>query len=248
MNSATELRLNRFLARAGLGSRRGVEELILAGRVQINGVTVEEPGRRVDPARDAVLCDGVAVRLPDAWRVLAYHKPVGVVCSLRRQDDRACLADVRREAGLGEGLVPAGRLDVDTSGLLLWTDDGALAESLMLPRHRIWKRYRVTLDRPLPAGREREIREGELELDGRLCLPARLESLAADRRLWRYELCEGRNRQIRRVFLALGCRVLALQRLAIGPVELGDLEPGRFRELGADEIAVLRGSLAEPKD
>jgi len=248
MTTSAELRLNRFLARAGLGSRRGVEDLIAAGRVRVNGVVVQEPGRRVDPEQDHVLCDGTEVRLPIEWRVLAYHKPRGVVCSLRRQDERPCLADVRRESGLGEGLVPVGRLDAETSGLLLWTDDGALAERLMLPGHGIWKRYEVGLDRPLPRDGERQVREGAIELDGRLCLPARLEPLDGSRRAWRYELHEGRNRQIRRVFLTMGCRVTALHRSAVGPVELGDLEPGRFRELGADDVAALRGSLAEPTD
>jgi len=248
MTDRAELRLNRFLARAGLGSRRGVESLIAAGRVRVNGVAVTEPGRRVDPARDQVECDGSLVSLPAAWRVLAYHKPRGVVCSLRRQDDRPCLADVRRDAGLGAGMVPVGRLDAETSGLLLWTDDGALAEALMLPRRGVWKRYELELDRPLEPGAERRVREGDIELDGRLCLPARLTALDPGRRRWRYELHEGRNRQIRRVFLALGRRVLALHRTAVGPVELNDLPPGRFRALDGPEIEALRASLAEPTE
>jgi len=248
MPQPNDLRLNRFLARSGLGSRRNVERLILDRRIRINGEIVEDLGRRVDPNLDEVLCDGRPVALPESWRVYAFHKPVGVVSSLRKHGEVPCLADARTEAALGDAVVPVGRLDADTSGLLLWTDDGFLAEQLMLPRHRIWKRYEVTLNNPLSAEDATRIRESAIELDGRPCLPASLEQRGADDRDWDLALREGRNRQIRRMFRAVGLRVTALRRIAVGPIQLADLAPGAFRKLGETEIELLRQAIAEAQD
>ncbi len=237
------LRLNRYLARAGVGSRRSVEELIAAGRVRVNDEIVREPGRRIAPGEDQVTLDGAPVALPVSWRVLAFHKPLGVVSSLRPQDHRPCLSDYRSRAGLSASLVPAGRLDADTSGLLLWTDDGDLAQALCRPSTHLWKRYAATLDAPLADYLRRSLTEGSLELDGRPCLPARLEATADDRR-WILWLREGRNRQVRRMFACVGRRVVVLHRTTVGPVELGDLPPGDFRPLTPSEEALLRRAVA----
>ncbi len=245
MSETNDLRLNRFLSRAGLGSRRGVEDLIINRRITLNGEIVEDLGRRVNPQNDTVTCDGRTVSLPDQWRVFAFHKPIGVVSSLRRFGDTPCLADVREAAGLSGGMVPVGRLDVDTSGLLIWTDDGLLAEQLMRPRHRIWKHYELTLNCPLSAADAARLRDSVVELDGRPCLPAKLEQRGDDDRDWDFAIREGRNRQIRRMFQEVGCRVIELRRVAVGPVKLDDLAPGEFRELTAPQIESLRKAVAE---
>ena len=235
-------RLNRFLARAGLGSRRAVESLVLSGRVRVNGEVVVELGRRVDPARDRVEVDGRPAHWPDVWRFLAYHKPPGVVSSLVRQDERPCLADARDAFGLDASIVPIGRLDADSSGLLIWTDDGELAQRLMRPVSGVWKRYEVTLSRALSPEGEHLLAAGGLPLDGRPCLPARIAACDATRRRWRLEIHEGRNRQIRRMFELLDNRVNALHRTGFGPIRLGDLAAGAFRELAPGEASALRGS------
>ncbi len=240
------MRLNRFLARAGCGSRRSVEELIRAGRVNVDGETVTDPARGVDPARQRVTLDGRPVALPQRWRVMAFHKPRGVVSSLRPQGDRPCLLEYRRRAGLPAGLVPVGRLDVDTTGLLLWTDDGQLQQDLSRPRSHVWKVYRVLLDAALDRSSVELLRGGGIELDGRPCLPARLRR-GPDPLRWEIALREGRNRQVRRMFEAIGRRVLHLHRVAYGPIRLGKLAPGRFRELSDDEITALRAAVRRRK-
>ena len=245
MTSAPDhLRLNRYLARSGLGSRRGVEALIATGRVRLNGEIVTDLGRRVDPLSDLVTVDHKTITLPSSWSVYAFHKPAGVVSSLRAQGQARCLAEFRQREDLPAAVVPVGRLDAPTTGLLIWTDDGNLAEALLLPRHRIWKRYLMTLDRPLSPEAESLLTDGRIELDDRPCLPARLESAGPDRRTWRFWLREGRNRQIRRMILAVDRRVVSLHREAVGPLELGDLPSGRFRELAAGEVEALRSTLA----
>ncbi len=241
------LRLNRFLARAGLGSRRGVEGLVREGRVAVNGATVASLDTRVDPAADRVTVDGVPVVLPQAWGVWAFHKPPGVVSTLRAQGGQAGLLPFRRRAGLPPGAVPVGRLDADTSGLLLWTDDGELAQALMRPAHFVWKLYEVELDRPLPAAGARSVATGGLALDGRPCLPARLRPLPGPvGRRWALELREGRNRQVRRLFALLGLEVTRLHRTAVGPVRLGRLAAGSFRRLTVAEERALRSAARPP--
>lgn len=237
------LRLNRYLARAGFGSRRSVEDLIAAGRVRIDGEVAPSPGCRVAPGT-LVTVDGAEAAWPATWRVLAHHKPLGVVSSLRPQGRAPCLAGVAAAAGFGPGLVPVGRLDADTTGLLIWTDDGDLAQALLRPRRQVWKRYEVRLGAALPAAARPRLTEGGIMLDGRPCLPARLRPLGKDPRRWVLEIQEGRNRQIRRMFGAVGMTVLGLHRTGIGPVALGDLPPGKFRDLTTAEMAALRAAAA----
>jgi 23S rRNA pseudouridine2605 synthase len=247
--------LNRYLARAGLGSRRGVEEFILAGRVTVNGAVRREPGCRIDPQSDLVALDGQPVRLPSAWRTYAFHKPAGVVSTLKPQGGQPGLALFRTRAGLPPAVVPVGRLDAETTGLLLWTDDGMLAQALLRPASGVEKTYEVRLDGNLaPEDRER-LANGVLKLDGRPCRPLRAEPLGpGTRRRWRLTLHEGRKRQIRRMFALLGRRVQSLHRTAVGPVQLGRLRPGDFRRLRESEVASLRraaglnGSVPRRKD
>ncbi|MFO7652958.1 MAG: pseudouridine synthase [Candidatus Krumholzibacteriia bacterium] len=241
--AATDLRLNRLLARAGLGSRRAVETLITSGRVRVDDEVVTDLGRRVDPRRQRVSVDREPVELPQDFRVYAFHKPKGVVSTLKPQGGQSGLAEFRDAAGLPPRFTPVGRLDADTSGLLLWTDDGDLGQALQRPSTGVWKRYRVVCQRPLGENDARRLTRGELELDGRRLRPCRLHVDApGDGRHWLLDLHEGRNRQIRRMFAAVGNRVVSLEREAVGPVELGRLHEGGFRRLTAAEEAALRSA------
>jgi len=235
------LRLNVFLSRAGHGSRRGVEALITAGRVAIDDEVVRDLGRRVDPATQQVTVDGALARLPLDKRVYASHKPVGVVSSLHGQGGQVDLAVMRERAQIEPRFHPIGRLDQDSSGLLLWTDDGDLSQALLKPDQGVWKTYEVTLTSALRWGMERTLFSGRIELDGRPVRRCRLDaSKNGDRRRWTISLHEGRNRQVRRMFAAVDCRVSGLVRVAFGPVELGRLRPGDFRRLTPNEEAALR--------
>jgi pseudouridine synthase len=235
------LRLNRFLARAGFGSRRGVEDLVRAGRVAVDGVRVRDLGRRVDPELHEVTVDGQRAVLPTDVRVYAFHKPIDVVSTLRAQGGQHGLEEFRRRADLPDRFKPVGRLDQDSTGLLLWTDDGDLAEVLLRPRSGVWKTYEVSLAQALGRGLERTLAAGTIVLDGRPVRPCRVHpDPDGDRRRWTVELHEGRKRQIRRMFAAVDGRVVALMRVAVGPVQLGRLRPGDFRRLSRDEERALR--------
>ncbi len=236
-------RINRFLSEAGLGSRRAVERLIRDGRVSLNGSIVRDLSTRVDPVSDRVEVDGVEVRARPGGRVFLLHKPRGVISSFRRQGDAPCLADVLPPDLLRGRLFHVGRLDRDSSGLLLLSDDGDLANALLHPGRPVWKRYLVTVDRSLGPEELESFAEGGITLDGRPCAPARIDPLEgppAPR--YRIELREGRKRQIRRMMEALGVRVLELHRTAFGGIELGSLARGELRALSAPEIARLRAA------
>ncbi len=236
------LRLNRFLALAGFGSRRAVEDLVRAGRVALDGRTITDLGRRVDPARDAVTVDGRPVELPQDRRVYAFNKPLDVVCTLKAQGGQASLLPYRIRGDLPDRFVPVGRLDADSTGLLLWTDDGDLNQALCRPTSGVWKTYEVVLDRPLALERLPELTEGRIVLDGRPVRPCRIKP-GKDTRHWTIELHEGRKRQVRRMFQAAGVRVRELHRTAVGPIRLGLLHPGDFRRLTPPEVQALRDAL-----
>jgi pseudouridine synthase len=222
-----------------------VEQLVIAGRVKLNGVTVTDLGRRVDPANDRVSVDGSPLELPDDVRVYAFHKPLGVVCTLKSQSGQDSLEEWRRRAALPDRFVPIGRLDQATTGLLLWTDDGALNEQLCRPRSGVWKAYEVQLAEVLPDALLPTLTGGKIELDGRPCRPCRMRpGHRTDGRHWLVELHEGRKRQIRRMFAAVGHKVIRLHRVAVGPIMIGLLNAGDFRRLTAAEIADLRRAIS----
>jgi 23S rRNA pseudouridine2605 synthase len=238
----TEMRLNRYLARAGLGSRRSVESLVREGRVAIDGKTVEDLGRRVQLATEKVTLDGIPVYLPEGYRVYAFHKPHEVVSTLAAQNGQPSLLPYRLQGDIPDRFMPVGRLDSETTGLLLWTDDGELNQSLCRPRSGLWKTYEVDLNKDLAPENIRTLTQGGIEIDGRPCLPCRLRlSNAGTTRQWVMEIHEGRRRQIRRMFQAVGLKVLRLHRTAVGPIQLGHLRPGGFRRLHHDEVEELRG-------
>jgi 23S rRNA pseudouridine2605 synthase len=226
------VRLNAFLARAGVASRRASDELVKAGRVTVNG----EPGRlnTVVGARDTVAVDGREVaRQPLAYVLL--HKPAGVVTTARDPQGRKTVLDlVPREEGR---VVPVGRLDADTTGALLLTNDGPLAHRLAHPRYGVEKVYEAELWKEPSAEALRLLAEG-VELEDGVTAPAKVRRLGP-RRI-ELILHEGRNRQVKRMCLAVGCRVARLHRPRYAGLGLGHLAPGESRELTRAEVAALR--------
>lgn len=239
------MRLNRFLARAGHGSRRSVEDLIRDARVTINGVIVTDLGRQVDLAHDRVSVDGQITHIPRDLRIYVFHKPLDVVSTLKAQKGQPSLEIYRLQSEIPERFVPVGRLDSESTGLLLWTDDGDLNQALCRPDTGVWKTYEVELGADLPPAKVPLLTDGKIHIDGRPCRPCKLE-MAPDKttRHWIMKLHEGRRRQIRRMFKKVGVKVIGLHRVAVGPVELGLLRPGDFRRLSHEEDQMLRQAVS----
>jgi len=228
------MRLAKFLAHAGVASRRAAEVLIAEGRVAVDGEVVRDPARDVDGAVP-VTVDGRPVALPAERLVYAVHKPPGVVSTAKDTHGRRTVVDL---VPAGRRLYPVGRLDADTTGLILLTDDGALAERLMHPRHEVPKTYRARVaDGPVDGRSLHRLRTG-IELDDGPTLPARVEQPRPG--VLVITLREGRKRQVRRMCEAVGHPVVKLQRIALGPLELGTLRPGEHRLLSPAEVAMLR--------
>lgn len=225
-------RLQKLISAAGLASRRKAEALILAGRVTVNGKTANL-GESVDPETDAVCVDGRPLRAPAVHTYLMLNKPRGYVCTLRDEKGRRTVADLVADAGAR--LYPVGRLDLNSDGLLLMTDDGALAQRLTHPSHAVDKVYRAEVSGDLAAALP--VLRGPMELDGRPLAPAKVEPLGDG--VLRITIHEGRNRQVRRMCDASGLRVLRLTRIKEGGLELGTLPPGRWRYLRPEELRAL---------
>ena len=237
--------LDRLLSRAGVCSREQARAAIAAGRVQVNGVVVRDPAAWVDLVRDKVHCDGAPLR---ARRKVVWmlHKPVGYLTTRADERGRATVYALLPD-GL-DWLAPVGRLDRDTSGLLLFTNDGELANAILEPASKLPKAYEVLCQGPLHAAQLAALRQG-VELDDGRTLPAAASVLARDQGTTRLLLTirEGRNRQVRRMLQAVGSHVLELHRCAIGPLQLGPLPSGTARELTAAEQSALRRSLLRPR-
>ena len=271
------MRLQKFLARAGAASRRGSENLMTAGRVTVNGRVVTELGSKVDPLVDEVAVDGQVVRLGAGPVTIMLHKPAGYVTTMSDPFGRRTVAELVPTAA-HPGLFPIGRLDADTTGLLLFSTDGELGQGLLHPRHHMTKRYLALVEgRPTPGALARLCRGIELDdgmtapaevtlvegdaaraalrmLEVPPAVPARegvpsrerrdiLERRARRRSVVRVCLREGRKRQVKRMLAAVGHPVLALHRDSFGPVALGDLPRGSWRELSADEVAALHAAV-----
>jgi pseudouridine synthase len=234
------VRLNKFLQAAGVASRRKADQLIHAGRVQVNGRPVTEPWHQVDPAGDRVELDGEVLRLPGRHHYLKLYKPRGVTSTLADPHAARTLAEF---VPPGKRLFPVGRLDRDSEGLVILTDDGELAYFLTHPRFGVEKRYLVELDRPLARRDLARLRRGLPLEDG----PFRPEGLRVSGTHVQLSLREGRKREIRRGFSALGYRVVRLVRQAIGPVQLGGLRPGEAKPLSPRERERLLGLVRKLK-
>jgi 23S rRNA pseudouridine2605 synthase len=229
-----------LLARAGVASRREAERLIAAGEVQVNGTVVTEPGARAREGVDHVRVSGRLLKGAPRLSYFAYHKPVGCVSTLKDPEGRFCIGDVVKALPV-KGLFPVGRLDFHSSGLILLTNDGALAEKLTHPRFHVEKRYAVKVN-PRPSREDVEtLRDGVKLIGGPRTAPAFVREIRhADGKSWLdVRIAEGRNQQVRRMMEAVGCRVEKLRREAIGPLVLGDLAPGDARRLLAAEVKQL---------
>ena len=238
------MRLNKFLARAGFGSRRSVESLITGGSVSLDGKVIRDLGRQIDPEKDDVVVGGKRAGVPRDFRVYAFNKPLSVVSTLKSQGGQASLLPYRLQADLPDRFMPIGRLDSESTGLLLWTDDGQLNQDLCRPKTGLWKTYEVDIQDDLPPNQVKVLTGGKIEIDGRACLPCRLEFReGGTTRQWVMQLHEGRRRQIRRMFKAVGLKVIKLHRIAVGPITLGLLRPGDFRRLTKREESALREAI-----
>jgi 23S rRNA pseudouridine2605 synthase len=234
-------RLQKLLSAAGVASRRGAEEIILAGRVRVNGEVADTPGAKADPETDTIEVDGRRIEPLSARRWFALNKPAGCVTTMDDPQGRPTVVGFF-PSGVA-GLFPVGRLDLDTEGLLLVTNDGELASCLLHPRHHVEKTYRAWVDGVPNDGNLRALREG-VALDDGLTAPAKVRLVKREGRgaVVDMTIREGRKRQVRRMFSAVGHPVRRLMRTAFGPLTLEGLEPGCVRELGAEEIAALRAA------
>ncbi len=234
-------RIAKFLARAGVASRRASEEIVAAGRVSVNGVPVTSPGTKIVADRDEVRLDGRIVEPPCVQVYLMLNKPIGVMTTLDDPQGRPTVADYI--PGGMPRVFPVGRLDYTTTGLLLLTNDGELAHLMMHPRHHVPKLYHAVVDGVPDAADVSRLRAGILLDDGPTA-PAEARIVEERERTAAVEITlrEGRKRQVRRMLSAIGHPVIALSRIAYGPLALGDLPEGRVRELSSDEVDALRMS------
>ena len=271
------MRLQKFLARAGVASRRGSEDLMTAGRVTVNGRVVTELGSKVDPLTDEVAVDGMPVRLSDGAVVIMLHKPAGVLTTMSDPQGRPCVAQLVPTERY-PGLFPVGRLDRDTTGLLLFSTDGELGHALLRPRGEVVKRYLALVDGTPSEEELAQIREGVM-LDDGPALPAEARLLdraearrdldlfaldarearrgrgrqvaaiaSGERSVVELGLHEGRTREVRRMMGAIGHPAAALHRASFGPLALGGLGRGKWRELSPEEVAALRVAAGQSPD
>lgn len=233
------VRLNKFLASTGVASRRGSEDLIREGRVRVDGVVVQEQGVQINPRRSVVEVDGQRVEpTPAMW--IALHKLPRTICTRSDPQGRPTVYDTLQSDH--HSLFHVGRLDVMSEGLLLFTNDGDVAQAMLHPSRRIPRRYEVTTRGTLPPRLVATLESG-VKLDDGMARPERVRVRKGPRpgtNIVELVLREGRNREVRRLMRALDIHVDALKRVAFGPIELGRLKPGRWRRLGPGEVRALR--------
>jgi 23S rRNA pseudouridine2605 synthase/16S rRNA pseudouridine516 synthase len=237
------VRLQKVMANAGVASRRVCEELIEQGRVEVNGQIVTELGSRVNPETDVIHVDGVRVQTNESLVYMAFNKPRGVVSTMDDPEGRPCISDYLR-AGTPERLFHVGRLDTNTEGLLLLTNDGELANRLTHPSYEVPKTYVVQVRGPMPHGVGAQLRRG-IELEDGL---AKVDSFKLVDSTPGFVLVEvvlhsGKNRIVRRMFDAVGFPVQRLVRAKIGPIGLGDQKQGTVRKLGKQEVGHLMAAV-----
>lgn len=241
MTDSEGVRLQKVLSQAGIASRRVAERMITDGRVEVDGRIVTELGTRVDPANSDIRVDGSRVMLDDSLVHLALNKERGMLSTMSDEQGRPCVGDVVQYRVRGnKNLFHVGRLDIDTEGLLILTNDGELAHRLMHPSYEIPKTYLATVEGKIPRGLGKQLRDG-IELDDGFASVddfAMVDSVPG-KSMIRLTLHEGRKRIVRRMLDAVGFPVLELVRTDIGPVKLGDQRPGTLRQLNSKEIGEL---------
>lgn len=243
---AKDVRLQKMLADCGIASRRKAEEMIAAGDVRVNGA-VAKIGDKVDVKKDQVTVKGKPVESHVHEVYIMLHKPRGFITTMSDEMDRKCVAELIKE--IPERIYPVGRLDRDSEGLLLMTNDGAFANAMTHPSKHVSKTYRVTVRPSITEDQLTQMAVG-IEIEGRKTAPAdvRVISQEQGRVVLEMVLHEGRNREIRKMCEALGLEVARLKRIAVGPVRLGMLQPGKWRELTSEEVKrLMAGARADKR-
>jgi pseudouridine synthase len=233
-------RLQKILSQSGIASRRASEQLMLDGRVTVNGRTVRELGTKADPAADDIRVDGRRIKLPERHRYVLLNKPRGYVTTRSDPQKRPTVVDL---VGSREYIYPVGRLDFDSEGLLILTNDGDLAARLTHPSHGVNRVYEARV-LGIPDAHDLQRLSRGIVVEGRRTQPAQIELLPGRRddqhATLRITIHEGRNRQVRNMCEAIGHPVNRLKRVAIGPIRDNRLKPGQWRELTVEEVAQLR--------
>ena len=232
------IRLNKFLAKAGIASRRKCDDLILAGRIKVNDSVITKLGFRIEEERDRVMFDDKPVGTPVSFHYLILNKPTGYVTTAHDQFNRHTVMDL---LPLEERLFPVGRLDYDTTGLLLITNDGDLANQLIHPRFKVEKTYHVLLNKLIKPVALHNLQQGVV-LDGKKTAPCKMQQIRVidNCSLLEVKIHEGRNRQIKRMFELFEYTVDSLDRIAFGPLHLTGLKRGEWRYLKKAELDELR--------
>ena len=263
MSDSSAIRLQKILSQAGIASRRSAEKLIEEGRVSVNGRTIREMGVKADPAADDIRVDGRRLRAPERHRYILLNKPSGVVTTRSDPQRRQTVVDLLQ--GVREYVYPVGRLDYDSEGLLLLTNDGDLAARLTHPRHEVERTYEAYVAGAPHTDAIEQLRRG-IPLDGRRTMPAEVQLLsrgatprssAAPRKGTPHDkrvngvllitIREGRNRQVRRMCEAVGHPVRKLRRVRIGPIADRRLRPGEWRDLTLQEVRLLKTLVEAPR-
>jgi 23S rRNA pseudouridine2605 synthase len=231
-------RLQKILARAGAGSRRKAEEMIQDGRVAVDGIVIREMGIKVDPAKQTITLDGRPVSLEEEKVYILLNKPRGYVTTLNDPQGRPVVTDLLK--GVRFRVFPVGRLDLDTEGALILTNDGSLAQKVQHPSFEVNKTYVARVAGRPSSHKLAELAEG-IMLEGKKTYPALLKVLRPGSRstVIQITIHEGRKRQVRKMFAAIGHRVHELKRIAYGGLQLGDLAQGKFRYLNSKEIDLI---------
>jgi 23S rRNA pseudouridine2605 synthase len=237
-------RLQKILSQAGVASRRHAEQIILEGRVTVNGAVVSELGSKADFERDRIKVDGRLLHPPKHLVYIALNKPDGTVTTVTDPQNRPTVIELLKR--VRERVYPVGRLDYHSEGLLLLTNDGDLANGILSAATHLPKTYLVKINGPLSSAEEEQFRHG-LPIAGQRTLPAGLKLIRrADNPWYEVRLFEGRNQQIRLMFKHLGRLVEKLKRVRVGPIDLGPLKPGEFRYLNLEEVEKLKRAVQRP--
>jgi pseudouridine synthase len=238
-----EQRLQKVLAAAGVASRREAEKLILAGRVAVNGIVITQLGTKVDPEAATIVVDGKRIEVHPEQVYLLLNKPRGYTSTRRDPHAPRVITDLVK--GISTPLYPVGRLDVDTEGMIILTNDGDFAFIMTHPKHNVSKTYRAEVAGLVTQGVIQELSTGIL-LDDRMTSPAKVSLVALNTArqtsIIDIVITEGRKRQVRRMFGTVGHPVVRLVRMKIGPITLGELKPGEWRFLTAEEVSGLLAS------
>jgi len=231
-------RLQKVLAKAGIASRRKAEELIREGKVRVDGKVVTEMGTQVDPDAQDIECDGIHVETQEKKVYILLHKPTGFLSTVHDPRGRPIVTDLL--ANVKERVYPVGRLDLDTEGALLLSNDGELAQKILHPSHEVNKTY-VAKVKGKPNRKKLAALSRGITLEGRKTWPANIEVLHTDAQASTIKIIihEGRKRQVRKMFEAVGHPVLQLKRTAYGQLKLGDLRPGKYRFLSPEDIKMI---------